>query len=87
MYIGGGRGGPFTVLLGLFIFACILLAEAVKWLLVGAVIAVIAAGRAVRYLYRRHQTGKEHRIRPHGPDIRSAPRPYMSPVRKREYDH
>src|ERR1700744_689029 len=49
MYCIGGRGGPLTVLLGLFILVVILALRALLYLTVGVLIALIWTGRA---LYR-----------------------------------
>jgi len=81
-----GRGGPFTALFGFFYILVILLLEAFKWLFVGTVIALILAGRGIRWLYRRHKAGKEMHERPSGPDLTDAPRPYISPVEYRDND-
>lgn len=80
-----GRGGPFTALFGLFVFAVWLCIEIFKWAVVYAICGLILAYRGIRWLYRRRKHERELREPERKIALGEAPKPYMSPVEKREY--
>lgn len=73
MYIIGGRGGPLTVLLGLFIYLIIGLCYLTVYTIAGGVIILILAGKGIRALYRHRKAAKQ--VRTYRP-----PLPVRSPV-------
>lgn len=79
----GGGGGPFSVLLGLFIFLFVFLGRVLVCAIVLAILLLVWIGRGIRALYRHHKAKK---IRTAAAKVRTddLPMPPTSPVRHPE---
>lgn len=77
MYIIMGRGGVFSVLLGLGIYAVIWAGKVLLYALAFSALLILLAGKGIRAVYR-HYHGREPRI-----PVGQWPRPSMSAINRR----